>query len=68
MVYGRCANALGVKVDELEDYYRDRNLLRTRVSGSDVAQAVLFLASDRAPSTTGAVLPVDGGIRGAFPR
>ena len=62
------ASAHGVKVDELEDYYRDRNLLRTRVSGSDVAQAVLFLASDRSPSTTGAVLPVDGGVRGAFPR
>lgn len=62
------AAAHGVKVNELEDYYRHRNLLRTRVSGSDVAQAVLFLASDRAPSTTGAVLPVDGGIRGAFPR
>ena len=62
------ASAHGVKVDELEDYYRDRNLLRTRVSGLDVAQAVLFLASDRSPSTTGAVLPVDGGVRGAFPR
>ena len=37
---GRAA-AHGVTVDELEDYYRDRNLLRTRVSGSDVAQACL---------------------------
>jgi NAD(P)-dependent dehydrogenase (short-subunit alcohol dehydrogenase family) len=33
-----------------------------------VAEAVLFLASDKAAKTTGAMLPVDGGIKEAFPR
>jgi len=64
---GRAA-AHGVDVDELEDYYRRRNLLQTPIGADDVAQSVLFLASDRAAKTTGAVLPVDGGVRGAFPR
>lgn len=64
---GRAA-AHGVDVHELEDFYRRRNLLQTTVDADDVAEAVLFLASDRSAKTTGAVLPVDGGVRGAFPR
>ena len=64
---GRAA-AHGVDVDQLEDFYRRRNLLQAPIGADDVAEAVLFLASDRSAKTTGAVLPVDGGVRGAFPR
>jgi len=62
------AESYGVAVDDLEDFYRQRNLLRTKVTGDDVAEAVLWLASDRAAKTTGAMIPVDGGVREAFPR
>lgn len=64
---GRAA-AHGVDVEDLESFYAQRNLLGRRVTGPDVAEAVSFLASDRSAKTTGAVIPVDGGVRGAFPR
>ena len=38
---------------QLEDFYRKRNLLGARILPEDVAQAVLFLASDRSAKTTG---------------
>ncbi len=62
------AAAHGVTVDGLEDFYRRRNLLQARVFAEDVAETVLFLASGRSAKTTGAMIPVDGGVREAFPR
>ncbi|MFA7384500.1 MAG: bifunctional aldolase/short-chain dehydrogenase [Desulfurivibrionaceae bacterium] len=51
----------------LKDYYRQRNLLKTTVQADHVGNAVVFFASEQTP-TTGATLPVDGGIMAAFPR
>ena len=62
------AAAQGIAVDKLEDFYRKRNLLGVGILPDDVAEAVLFLASDRSAKTTGCTLTVDGGVRDAFPR
>src|SRR5881296_319809 len=62
------AAAQGIPVTELEEFYRKRNLLSARILPEDVAEAVLFLASDRAAKTTGCTLTVDGGVKDAFPR
>ena len=62
------AQAHGIPVSEVEDFYRRRTLLRATVTAEDVAEAALFLAGDRSLKTTGAMLPVDGGLRDAFPR
>jgi rhamnulose-1-phosphate aldolase/alcohol dehydrogenase len=62
------AAAQGIAVEQLEDFYRKRNLLGTRILPEDVAEAVLFLACDRSAKTTGCTLTVDGGVKDAFPR
>jgi rhamnulose-1-phosphate aldolase/alcohol dehydrogenase len=62
------AQAYGVEASDLPDFYRKRTLLKTEVSADDVAEAALFLATARSSKTTGAMLPVDGGVKEAFPR
>ena len=59
--------ARGLDEKGLEEYYRQRNLLKARVTGEDVARAVMFFATRQTP-TTGATLPVDGGLPDATPR
>jgi len=61
------ARSRGLDPAELQDYYRQRNLLKTTVTGEHVGNAVVFFASNLTP-TTGATLPVDGGVPDAFPR
>lgn len=62
------AAAQGIAVEELEEFYRKRNLLGAAIRPEDVAEAVLFLAADRSSRTTGCTLTVDGGVKDAFPR
>jgi NAD(P)-dependent dehydrogenase (short-subunit alcohol dehydrogenase family) len=59
--------ARGLDEEGLEAYYRDRNLLKARVTARHVGRAVLFFAARQTP-TTGATLPVDGGLPDATPR
>jgi rhamnose utilization protein RhaD (predicted bifunctional aldolase and dehydrogenase)/NAD(P)-dependent dehydrogenase (short-subunit alcohol dehydrogenase family) len=60
-------SARGLSAEGLEDYYRNRNLLKARVTAQHVAKAVLFFATRQTP-TTGATIPVDGGLPDATPR
>jgi NAD(P)-dependent dehydrogenase (short-subunit alcohol dehydrogenase family) len=62
------AAAHGVPVEDLETFYAQRNVLKTTVTGDDVAEAVEFLLSDRSRATTGTVIAVDGGVPVAFSR
>ena len=57
----------GLDYEGLKEYYRNRNLLKAGVLAEHVGNAVVFFATEQTP-TTGASLPVDGGIPAAFPR
>jgi NAD(P)-dependent dehydrogenase (short-subunit alcohol dehydrogenase family) len=59
--------ARGLSAEGLEEYYRNRNLLKAKVTARHVANAVLFFATRQTP-TTGATIPVDGGLPDATPR
>jgi rhamnulose-1-phosphate aldolase/alcohol dehydrogenase len=68
MIQDRAA-AKGITTDQQVEEYRKRNLLNVGpIPAEAVAEAALFLASDRSRYTTGSVITVDGGLRDAMPR
>ena len=63
------AAAYGIEPDELEEHYRQRNVLKVNVLPENIAEAVLHFASEpRSSRSTGNVLNVDGGVKEAYPR
>ncbi len=62
------AKGMGVPPDQLEEAYRQRTTLKANVYTEDVAEAILFFASDRSAKTTGGILNVDGGLAAAYVR
>jgi len=59
--------ARGLDEKGLEEYYRNRNLLKIQVRADHVANGVIFFVTRQTP-TTGATLPIDGGLPDATPR
>ena len=57
-----------VTVDELEEVYRQRSLLKLSVYPEDIAEAAYFLASDAASKSTGNIVNVDAGNAVSFTR
>jgi rhamnulose-1-phosphate aldolase/alcohol dehydrogenase len=62
------AAAYGMEVDELEEHYRQRSLLKRDVLPEDIAEAIYFFASDASDKSTGNILNVDAGHAPSFTR
>jgi len=52
----------------LAEFYAQRTLTRQPIDPRDCAAAILFLAGPQSRSTTGHLIPVDGGLTEAFLR
>nr|WP_134494918.1 bifunctional rhamnulose-1-phosphate aldolase/short-chain dehydrogenase [Microvirga pakistanensis] len=62
------AASSNLAVDELEEHYRKRSLLKLNVFPEDIAEAIYFLASDASAKSTGNIINVDAGNAMSFTR
>lgn len=56
-----CAKKYGIKPEEVIPYYVNKTMLKKEIKGQDIADAVVFLASDKARRITAQTLVVDAG-------
>jgi NAD(P)-dependent dehydrogenase (short-subunit alcohol dehydrogenase family)/rhamnose utilization protein RhaD (predicted bifunctional aldolase and dehydrogenase) len=56
-----CARKYGIRPEEVIPYYVNKTALRREIKGQDIADAVVFLCSDKARTVTGQVLVPDAG-------
>ncbi|HPC95763.1 MAG TPA: SDR family oxidoreductase [Sedimentisphaerales bacterium] len=56
-----CAKKYGIKPEEVIPYYIGKTALKREIKGQDIADAIVFLCSDRARTITGQVLVADSG-------
>lgn len=56
-----CAKKYGIKPEEVIPYYVNKTALKREIKGQDIADAVVFLCSDRARTITGQTLVPDSG-------
>jgi NAD(P)-dependent dehydrogenase (short-subunit alcohol dehydrogenase family)/rhamnose utilization protein RhaD (predicted bifunctional aldolase and dehydrogenase) len=56
-----CARKYGIRPEEVIPYYVNKTALRREIKGQDIADAVVFLCSDKARTITGQTLVADSG-------
>ena len=54
-----CAKKYGIKPEEVIPYYVNKTALKREIKGQDIADAVVFLCSDKAQTITGQTLVAD---------
>lgn len=56
-----CAKKYGIKPEEVIPFYISKTILNKEIFGQDIANGVVFLASEKARMITGQTLVIDGG-------
>jgi len=56
-----CAKKHGIKPEEVIPYYVNKTALKREIKGQDIADAVVFLCSEKARTITGQTLVTDSG-------
>jgi len=56
-----CAKKYGIRPEEVIPYYVNKTALRREIKGQDIADAVVFLCSDKARTITGQTIVADAG-------
>jgi sorbitol-6-phosphate 2-dehydrogenase len=56
-----CAKKYGIKPQEVIPYYVNKTILKKEIKGQDVADTVVFLASEKSRMITGQTIVVDAG-------
>jgi len=56
-----CAKKYGIKPEEVIPYYINKTSLKREIKGQDIADAVVFLCSDKARTITGQTIVADSG-------
>lgn len=56
-----CADKYGIKPEEVIPHYVNKTTLKREIKGQDIADAVVFLSSDKSRCITGQTLVVDSG-------
>jgi NAD(P)-dependent dehydrogenase (short-subunit alcohol dehydrogenase family)/rhamnose utilization protein RhaD (predicted bifunctional aldolase and dehydrogenase) len=56
-----CAKKYGIRPEEVIPYYVNKTALKREIKGQDIADAVVFLCSDKASTITGQTLVADSG-------
>ena len=62
------ATTYKIPANKLEEFYKNRSLLKVSVLPEDIAEGVFFFASSVSKKSTGNILNVDGGNITAFTR
>ncbi len=56
-----CAKKYGIRPEEVIPYYVNKTALKREIKGQDIADAVVFLCSDKARTITGQTIVADSG-------